>query len=279
VNPRSGSAPASFLFVPATRPDRVPRALATSAHRVIIDLEDAVAPEAKEAARTNLDGLALEDKALVRVNAMTTSFHAGDLEALRRWGWVDGVVLPKVESADDIRNVQMELPSGVPILPIIETARGMNRVDEIANAGVDRLLFGIVDYLADIGARESEAVLTYPRSRLVIASAAAGIGAPIDGPTLAIRDLEQVERDAMTARAFGFGGKLCIHPAQVDIVNTVFGSSPEELAWARGVLDYHERTGEGVFTFEGSMIDAPVLERARRSLRSAPQDEVEVRGI
>jgi citrate lyase subunit beta / citryl-CoA lyase len=257
---------ASLLFVPATRPERVPKAQASGAHQVIVDLEDAVAPADKDTARTALAALGVEGRCLVRVNAAGTPFHDEDLAAVSALGWVAGVIVPKVESPGDVAGVRRRLPDGVALLPLIESAAAVRAVDDIAQAGVDRLLLGSADYLADLGVETSPEVLAYPRSRLVVASAAAGLPPPVDGPTLRVDDPDAVRVEARAVRALGFTGKLCIHPAQVEPVNDAFAHSADEVAWARGVVAAAAAGGDGVFVYDGAMVDAPVLRRARRIL-------------
>lgn len=257
---------ASYLFAPATRLDRVLKAAAGAAGAVIVDLEDAVAVDTKDAARDGLADLQPPRPLLVRVNARSTPFHDDDIAAARALPWLAGVVVPKVEAGDDVAAVAAALSRPVPILAIVESARGIQRVDRIAAAGVDRLLFGTVDYLADIRATDGAAAGAYPRSRLVVASAAAGIASPVDGPTLVFDDAGIVAADAHAARAAGFGGKLCIHPAQVPVVNEAFAPTAAELAWATRVVEEEARTGEGVFTIDGKMVDVPVIAEARRLL-------------
>jgi citrate lyase subunit beta/citryl-CoA lyase len=259
------AAAVSYLFVPATRPDRVAKALATDADEVIIDLEDAVAPHDTDAARTGLASLSPARPCLVRINGVTTPYHDADVGAVARLAWVSGVVVPKVESAADVAAVMTRLDAAVAVLPIVETARGLLAVADIAASGAVRLLMGIADYLADIGAPVGREVLLLPRSQLVVASAAAGIAPPIDGPAFQIDRLDALEADAADAKALGMGAKLCIHPTQVAVVNRVFRPSEAEVAWARRVTEAAE-SHAGAFAVDGEMIDEPVLRRARRIL-------------
>lgn len=260
------AAAASYLFVPATRSDRVEKARRSAADEVIVDLEDAVAAEDKAAARDALAHLPLGRPVHVRVNAPSTSFHDADLRAVAGLAWVSAVVVPKVESADDVGAVAAALPSVMPVIALVETARGIVEVDSIASSAVARLMLGSADYLADIDAHPSSQALAYPRSRLVVASRASRLPPPVDGPTLATDDDDLVRCDAEEARALGLGGKLCIHPAQLAVVNQVFRPSDEQRRWASAVLAAADAHGGGVFAFEGTMVDEPVLVRARRLL-------------
>jgi citrate lyase subunit beta / citryl-CoA lyase len=257
---------ASLLFVPATRPERVAKAQASGAHQVIVDLEDAVAPADKDAARAEVAALSVEGGCLVRINGPGTPFHDDDLAAIAGLGWVTGVVVPKVGSGDDLAAVSSRLPDGVALLPLIESAVAIRAVDDIADGGATRLLLGSADYSADLGVEPGAEVLAYPRSRLVVASAAAGLAPPVDGPALRLDDPAGLAAEAALARSLGFTGKLCIHPAQVGPVNDAFAPRPDEVAWARDLLEAAEAAGTGVFVHDGTMVDAPVLRRARRIL-------------
>lgn len=260
----------SYLFVPATRLDRVAKARQTAADEVIVDLEDAVAEGDKAGARQALAGIPAGRPVHVRVNAPGTAHHEADLRAVAALSagtgtsTVSAVVVPKVESAAHLAAVLAALPSSMAVVALVETARGIVAADAIAAAGPTRLMFGSADYVADIGARPGSEVLAYPRSRLVVASRAAGLPAPVDGPTLATGDQDLVRTEAQTARALGMGGKLCIHPAQLAAVHEVFGPSADEVQWARNVLAAAADHGGGAFAFEGSLVDEPVLVRARR---------------
>jgi citrate lyase subunit beta / citryl-CoA lyase len=258
----------SYLFVPATRPDRVGKALASGADAVIIDLEDAVAEADKVAARQALGGLSPAAPCIVRVNGADTPHHAEDVAAVAALGWVYAVLVPKVEDPGVVDAVRAALPADRPVLGIVESARGILAADTIAAGGVARLVFGVVDFLADLGVGPSPEVLLYPRSRLVLASVAAGLPGPVDGPFLTIADGTGLATDAAAAKALGFGGKVCIHPAQVPVVNGAFAPTAAEVGWARGVLDAAASTS-GAFAYGGAMVDEPVLRRARGIVAAA----------
>jgi len=252
----------SYLFVPASTPDRIPKALATDAHRVIIDLEDGVGVDDKESARAGLAQLDIEHRVVVRVNAIGTSFFEADVNAISDLPWVESIMLPKVESALHVERLRSLIPSRIAILALVESALGIVRLDEIAAARPGRLVFGSADYLADIGAAFSTEVLSYPRTRLVIASRAFSLPSPVDGPAIVMKDVDAIRADSDDARALGMGAKLCIHPAQVPVVNDVFGVSDELRRWATAVLA-EAQNHSGAFSFEGDMIDEPILKRAR----------------
>ncbi len=252
----------SYLFVPASTPDRIPKALATDAHRVIIDLEDGVGVDDKESARNGLAQLDLSQPVVVRVNAIGTSLFEADVEAICNLPWVESILLPKVESALHVERLRSLIPSRIAILALVESALGIVRLDEIAAARPARLIFGSADYLADIGAAFGTEVLSYPRTRLVIASRAFSLPSPVDGPAIVMKDVDAIRADSHDARALGMGAKLCIHPAQVPVVNDVFGVSDEQRDWAAAVLA-EAQNHSGAFSFEGDMIDEPILKRAR----------------
>lgn len=270
----------SFLFVPASRPDRYAKALATGADCVILDLEDAVAPAEKEAARVQLsEGLEALDAAalprlLVRVNAAGTSWHAQDVAVLARWTarGLAGAMLPKAESPQELVRLAAALGAGAQLVPLVESLQGLDGADLLARAPqVARLAFGHLDFQLDVGMRcgRDESPLAPARSALVFASRRAGIAAPVDGVTVATGDAEACRADAQRACEGGFGGKLCIHPSQVAIVQAAFAPDPQQLAWAQRVLEAERSQRGGVFTVDGRMVDAPVLAAARRLLDAA----------
>jgi len=268
----------TFLFVPADRPERHARALATGAGGVIVDLEDAVAPERKVAAREQLRAsfAALppdqRGRLLVRINATGTPWHdddrtlAGELTAE---GLIAGVMLPKAEGAADLLRLAADVgPQGV-LVPLIESAAGLEAARELAAAPqVLRLAFGNLDFQADLGLAcdADEAELVPVRMALVLASRRAGLAAPIDGVTPDWRDAGRLAADAARARRGGFGAKLCIHPDQVAPVHAALGPGADELAWARRVMDATRTAGGGVISLDGRMVDGPVVRLAERLL-------------
>jgi citrate lyase subunit beta/citryl-CoA lyase len=257
----------SYLFVPGNRPDRYDKACSTRAGAVIVDLEDAVAAAEKNAARDALAGwLSVERPVMVRVNAAGSAWFDDDLRACAS-NAVAAIVLPKAESADEIARVGA-VCGARPVLPLVETARGMWNVLAVAQAvNVEALLFGSLDYQSDLGTGDDD--LLYARSRLVLASRVAGIDAPVDGITQSVDDLELLRRDCQRARQLGFAGKLCIHPRQVDVVNRCFGPSAEDVEWAKRVVDAFARSNGNAALLDGKMIDTPVLVRAEAMLRES----------
>jgi citrate lyase subunit beta/citryl-CoA lyase len=273
----------TFLFVPADRPERHARALATGAGGVIVDLEDAVAPERKVAAREQLRAsvaaLPAVERArlLVRINSHGTPWHDDDralVGELAAKSLIAGVMLPKAERAADLHRLAADIgPKGV-LVPLIESAAGLEAAAELASAPqVLRLAFGNLDFQADLGLAcdASEAELVPVRLALVLASRRAGLAAPIDGVTPDWRDAERLAADTARARRGGFGAKLCIHPDQVAPVHAALGPSSDELAWARRVLDATQAAGGGVVSLDGRMVDAPVVRLAERLLALGAQ--------
>ena len=268
----------TFLFVPADRPERHARALATGAGGVIVDLEDAVAPEHKVSAREGLAASfaalpgADRGRLLVRINAGGTPWHDDDraaVAALVAQGLIAGVVLPKAERADDLRLLAEVVGNKGLLVPLVESAAGLAVVDELAAAPqVLRLAFGNLDFQADIGLAcdADEAELVPVRLALLLATRRAGLPAPIDGVTPDWRDTRRLATDTARARRGGFGAKLCIHPDQVAPVHAALGPSADELAWARRVIDAIRSAGGGVVSLDGRMVDAPVVRLAERLL-------------
>jgi citrate lyase subunit beta / citryl-CoA lyase len=277
------------LFVPGDRPERFAKAVAAGPDLVIIDLEDAVAADAKSAALEAIlaalspqppssaaDGSTSAIRSMVRVNPSGSPGAAGEIAALsqlinRRGHGLIGLMVPKAENPDVIAELiaTMTPPDGsdLAVIPLVESARGVVRaVDLAAVPGVTRLAFGALDFTLDVGADLGSTTVGYARAQLVIASRAAGIAAPFDSPATQVADLDAVADSARTARAQGFGGKLCIHPAQVSVVRDAFRPSDAEIEWARSVLDAEG----GAVQIGGQMVDRPVVERARRILERFP---------
>jgi citrate lyase subunit beta/citryl-CoA lyase len=271
----------TFLFVPADRPERHARALAAGAGAVIVDLEDAVAPERKASARDGLAaslaalGLDGRGRVLLRINAPGTPWHGDDCAqaaALAAQGLVAGIVVPKAERAADLARVAAAVGSGSVLVPLVESAEGLAAADELAAAPqVLRLAFGHLDFQADLGLAcdAGEAELVPVRLALLLASRRAGLAAPIDGVTADWRDTARLAADTARARRGGFGAKLCIHPEQVAPVQAGLGPSADELAWARRVVQAVSASGGGVASLDGRMVDAPVLRLAERLLAMA----------
>lgn len=268
---------ASFLFAPANRPERLAKALASGADMVIADWEDAVAPADKAAARAALaeavGALAAAGRArvLVRINAEGTPWHADDLQALGSLvaQGVAGVVVPKAERAPALYAVAQAAGARAALLPLVESVAGLDARDALAAAPqVARLVFGHLDFQVDAGidCGEGEEELLPVRLALVLASRRAGLQAPVDGVTVDTRDAARMAADAERARRMGFGGKLCIHPAQVPVLHGVFDPDEAAVAQARRVQQALREAGGGVCVVDGRMVDAPVLKRAEQTL-------------
>jgi (S)-citramalyl-CoA lyase len=269
------------LFFPASRPDRFDKAIATGADAVCMDLEDAVAPEQKDQARENvaevLSRPALEDaERIVRINQVSTPAGRLDVEALLRApAPPDAVMIPKVGEADDVLEVREALgPIGAktPLIPLIETARGLDRVGEIAAAcqSVVALLLGGVDLSTELGSSREWDALLYARSRIVHAAALAGVS-PIDTPRLDIDHLDVLRQEASAARRLGFRGKAAIHPRQVVAIQDAFSPTAAEVERAKALLEAFSKQAEGVVRIDGGMVDRPVVEAARRVVQTAIQ--------
>jgi citrate lyase subunit beta/citryl-CoA lyase len=262
--------PRSFLFVPADRPERYAKAFACRPDAVIIDLEDAVAVPAKGAAREALRSWlgASPSPVFVRVNGIESEWFADDV-ALCAHAAVQGEMLPKAERAADVADVVAASP-GKRVIPLVETARGMDSARELAAApGVERLAFGSIDFKVDLAIDGDADELLAFRSHLVLASRLGGCASPIDGVSTAIDDDRLLASDTDHARRLGFGAKLCIHPRQVAIVNRAFTPGAESVAWARRVIAAIEQSGAGAVAVDGKMVDRPVLLQAQRILAQA----------
>ena len=282
----------SMLFAPASHLRHAEKALAGEADAAILDLEDAVALEekenAREAAASLLRARRLDDGgplAFVRVNALSTPFAYGDLRAVVGPG-CDGIMHPKTESPEQVAILdwlllQLERERGlaegsIPLLPIVETAAGLQRVEAIAAASerIRCLNLGAGDFSLDTHMRRAPDAggLLWARVRVVVASRAAGLEPPIDSVYFDLRDEAGLIADAEQAQAIGFQGKACIHPAQVAPVNRVFAPSGEEVERARRVVAAFEAalaSGTAAIQVEGMLVDYPIAEEARRVLRAA----------
>ncbi len=267
----------SFLFVPATQPERLPKALASGADLVIADWEDAVAPADKERARTALaDALAAlpapqRARLLVRINSETTPWFAADLQALAQLTaqGLAGAVVPKAERAQTLQALAQAAGPQAALVPLVESVAGLTAADALAAAPqVARLAFGHLDFQVDAGMAcgETEEELLPVRMALVLASRRAGRAAPIDGVTVDTRNPERMGRDAERARRMGFGGKLCIHPAQVPVLHAAFDPDEAAVTHAQRVRQALEQAGGGVCVLDGRMVDAPVLAQAEQTL-------------
>lgn len=256
----------SALFVPGDRPDRFDKAVASGADLVVCDLEDAVSTERKDLARTEvtawLDGGA---KACVRLNPPGSPHHEADVERLAGVEGVTAVLVPKAEDAETLRSTAVALDA--PVVALIETAVGISRAAELASVpGVVRLGFGHLDYSVDIGASGTHTAMLSARCAVVLASRLAGLAGPLDGVTPQFDDEEALAADAAHARELGFTGKFLIHPRQVPGTHAAWAPSPEQVEWARRVVE--AAAAGGAVQVDGAMVDGPVVAHARAILRS-----------
>ncbi|WP_435219581.1 HpcH/HpaI aldolase/citrate lyase family protein [Luminiphilus sp. nBUS_07] len=279
----------SFMFTPANHPRRVEKVFQIGADAVILDLEDAVAVAEKVGARDDVvaafSGSQRDCLHYVRINSVETEFWRDDIQATVG-SWLDGIVVPKVESAVALLEVERAIAEAedkaglaagcLDILPIIETAKGVEAAAEIATAGsrVRRFAFGGGDYTLDLDYEWSadEDVLAYARARLSHASRLGGLLPPIDTVVLQINDDARFTASAQRGRKFGFGGKLCIHPSQVPLTNAIFSPSAEEIAHATAVVaafEAAEASGSASIQLDGYFIDYPIVYKSQRILALA----------
>jgi citrate lyase subunit beta/citryl-CoA lyase len=252
---------------------------------VILDLEDAVAIAEKPATRAAVVAAYAQPRTgllYVRVNAADTEFCHGDFTAIVRAG-LDGIILPKVESAAPIQTIDWLLgnlererglsPDAIDLIPIIETAKGLTNIEAILGAGtrVKHCAFGAGDFTLDVNMiwSRAESELAYARARVVTASRAAGIEAPLDTVWVDLQDEEGLEASTRIALAWGFQGKMCIHPNQIGVVNRVFTPTNAEIDFAERVVAAFaqaEKEGSAAIQLDGKFIDYPIVYRAQRTL-------------
>ncbi len=267
--------PRSYLFVPGTRPERFAKALASGADCVLLDLEDAVAAADKQQARKAIAQWfsqavpAERARIAVRINDAASNHFGDDLLALQACGCTQ-LVLPKAEEPWQIAAVS-EAIAGAQVLALIESARGVARVEEVAAMrGVTRLLFGTLDFALDldIDITDDASGLAYAASRIAIASRVAGLPAPVAGVTPQLDDSARLLADLAQSRRLGFGAKLCIHPSQVVPIHAALRPSEHALDWARRVL-VADAASPGAARLDGRMVDRPVVLQAQRTLALA----------
>ena len=265
-----------FLFVPGTRPERFQKALDSGADAVILDLEDAIPEEEKELARNAIrsawPSFTQEQKGrlVIRSNSPGSKFYSADLILAKELD-ITCILIPKSESPDQINGAALVLPNTA-IIPMIETALGLEHLREIANSNqVIRLALGNIDLQVDLGMTcgVDETELQTARFQIVLASRLAEIAPPIDGVTPSTDNIEQITHDAKRAKRMGFGAKLCIHPKQIAIVQAAFMPSQEDLVWAKRVMEADQASKGGAVKLDGRMIDRPVVVLAQRTLALA----------
>ena len=275
----------SWLFAPGNHSRRVEKALSLDADVVILDLEDAVAIGEKLTTRGGVVSALQGPRSglgYIRINAYDTDFCYGDLCTVIAKG-VDGIILPKVETADQIKSVdwlvsQLEKNAdltigSIDIMPIIETGLGVANVRKIAEAGtrVRRLSFGAGDYSKDmrINWTLNESEMNHARAEIALASRAAGLDPPVDTVWIHVKDTEGCQRSAQAVRDMGYQGKLCIHPDQIEPVNSAFTPSGEEVAFSKKIVtafDEAEASGLASIQVDGYFVDYPIVDQARRTL-------------
>ncbi|MET3953782.1 citrate lyase subunit beta/citryl-CoA lyase [Rhodococcus sp. OAS809] len=257
----------AMLFCPGNRPDRFVKAH-RNADVAILDLEDAVGPEDKDTARTAVaSALPALQSAVVRINSISSSWHAADIRTIGAAGGVQ-IMVPKVEHASDLDHL-----IGFDVIAICETAAGILHAEEIAaHPHCSGLLWGGEDLIADLGGRRSRSssgtyhgVVAQARHMVLLAAASAGKRA-IDGVHVKIDDIAGLQRETAEAADMGFQAKACIHPKHVPIIRSEFNPPAKELEWAKSVLKHATAHRGDVFTFQGEMIDEPLLRHARRIL-------------
>src|SRR5216110_2281530 len=281
----------SFLFAPGNVARRVEKALTLEADAVILDLEDSVAPSDKAPSRKQVVGALARPRRCrlyVRVNAPSTAYCYGDLVETVQKG-LDGIVVPKIESAADLHAIDwllanLEREQGIPegsldLMPQIETAAGVQRVDRILQARnlrpykgpwrVKRLCFGAADYANDLGLSPTldEAELADARTRIVLASRAAGAEGPIDSPWFHFKETAAFARALERSRRGGFQGRCCVHPDQIAPVNEAYMPAAEEVASAQRIVAAFaeaEKRGAAAIQLDGQMIDYPIVHRAQK---------------
>ena len=278
----------TWLFVPGHEPHKLRKALTAGADVIIADWEDAVpASEKHEARRITREILEAKPpknppRVVVRVNSPKLDAYLEDREVLEGLS-ISGVLVPKVESSDEVRKAA-EL--GLPLIPMIESAAGLERALEIAQASplVERLVFGSLDFLTDIRGRWTpggEAII-YARSRIVSTSRAAGVKGPIDGVYPHLGDLDGLQKEARLARVLGFAGKTLIHPKQIEVVRREFAPTPEEVREAKEILGAYRKAialGRSALQLKnGRFVDPPVVAWAEQILEEIGDGDLEVGG-
>ena len=269
----------SLLFVPGARPDRFAKALGAGADMVCVDLEDAVPPEGKDAARAAaIEWISTAEGAgperVVRINALRSLAGLRDLAAMAEAAPRAGLVfLPKVDGPEELRLAEAilaEARSPMGLVALIETVAGLENVQRIASATprLEAVMFGAVDLAAELACDLAWEPLLYARSRIVHAARQAGIDA-IDVPSLEIRNSAAIETAALRARALGFTGKAVLHPDDVAAVNAAFSPSPEETEAARRVVAAFEASETGLVVLDGKLVEKPVIRKMEQVLAAA----------
>ena len=270
----------SFIFAPGLRPELYPKALASGADIVCVELEDGIAPQDKDEAREKTLALFAEPQAddgverIVRINCLRSAVGLDDVQAILATDMPPpALMLPKVVSPDEVvwlDDLLTERGHDTRLHIIIEMNAGLEAVFDIArsSARIDALFFGGVDMAADLRCKNAWEPLLYARSRVVHAAASVGVDA-VDVPYLDLEDLEGMKIQARQARDLGFSGKGAIHPKQIADLNAVFTPSAEEVARARKVVAAFEDANTGLVVVDGKLIEKPVVREMQRILSVA----------
>ena len=263
----------SFLFVPANRPERFAKAIASGADAIILDLEDSVPLQAKAEARAAIRQAwpQLQQATcavVIRINSPDTEWGQQDLRELQGLAGLAGLMVPKCEGAQTLARVAQAF-AGVPSLPIIESAMGYLALREIAQAPqVGRLVVGHIDFLADTGMAcgDDQRELDSLRFEVAMCTRLGQLAPAIDGVTVSVDDEALIRADTERALRFGFGAKLCIHPKQVPVVHATLAPTPGQVAWAQRVLQAMAQSQGSAVQLDGKMVDLPVVLQAERLL-------------
>ena len=273
MHPSTLCAARSFLFVPANRPERFAKALASGADAVILDLEDSVPLDGKAEARDAIRQAwpQLQQAAcaaVIRINSPDTEWGQQDLSGLQGLSGLAGIMVPKCEGAHNLQRVAQAF-AGVPSLPIIESALGYLALREIAQAPqVGRLGVGHIDFLADTGMNvgEDQRELDSLRFEVAMCTRLGKLAPAVDGVTVSVDDEALIRADTERALRFGFGAKLCIHPRQVPVVHATLAPTPTQIEWAQRVLAAMQASKGSAVQLDGKMVDLPVVLQAQRLL-------------
>src|SRR5690606_35764275 len=278
----------SLMFTPGTNKERLLKSVSSEADALLWDLEDAVHPDEKAAARAVIQEALdeLEDKPakpiFLRVNQYGTEWYAEDVKLARHEN-VNGIMLPKAESARQVQETWDGIGANGELIVLVETAAGIVRLEDIfSNPNVSGVAFGAIDYAVDADLTLTEAGLEaiYARSRIVTYAKAAGIDGIYDTVFADIHNTESLQKRAVSARALGFNGQMAVHPKQIETIHEVYSPSREDIDWAVKVLHHaeHEAKGAGVFMLDGKMVDRPIIEKAKQIYQAAERYQLIIGG-
>lgn len=262
----------TWLFVPATKIERVAKAFASGADAVIVDLEDTIAPADKAQARVALQQYYTSpdyQPVWVRINQAGSTDYAEDLKLCEQMPNLAGIMLPKAEKGADIEYIHRL--SGLSVIALVENAAGLHNINAIASAsGLLAFSYGFLDLCNDlqvqVGTAAADIVASQIRYQLLITSKVHHLLAPIDTVYPDFNDNEGLHQRVQLWSQMGLSGMLCIHPKQVTVVKNALQPTEAEIAFAKRVIDEHQRTGEAVFKIDGNMVDAPVIQRCLQLL-------------